>query len=433
MILELTSKILVGATFQLEKFKEDGTITYVGEPFNNTILDSALLELNSYSIYAMGAYINLGSSNVAVSESQTGLVARTYSTNAIFNSQAFLTFSHDPDYVGFKRTFQFNIGTCAGTHREIGVSRSNNANYLNRQLIKDAQGNPMDLVIAADEGVRISVEVRVGFENFKPYSQIYKLDLNGATAGTITFQKGASTKTITWANLTSENTLFGGYSIPTKNFINFIVDLNTLDTTTPVVQVIKDPADGKYLIMCNPENASDMGLSIASNTLTGGAGAPTLTQVQVFESQIVTGTFNHTNETTSQVTPINFQITPVCKRAGLWNDNHGFWGTYVEWLAGLRQINAWYFGAVGGNAASSGSTEETVYDSTNVKRTKRKIYWAPGALNTGTVTITQFVIGVGGGYYDPGTLFKITLNPGITIENIDEFEVTYNLFWGRKT
>lgn len=49
----------VTGIFQIEKFKEDGTITYRGEPFHNLVLNNGLLSLCSYTLNAMCSYVNL--------------------------------------------------------------------------------------------------------------------------------------------------------------------------------------------------------------------------------------------------------------------------------------------------------------------------------------------------------------------------------------
>lgn len=415
-MIKIESNLAVSAFFEIEKFNSHNEITYSGKPFENMVLDSAKLGLFTYTLSQYSAYLNLGSDNTVPDGSQTRLLARTYSTNNIFNSQSTQGLNYfDPYYIFIKKTFQFNIGTCTGTHREIGLSVSNNSNYFNRQLIKDGNGDPMDLVVAADEGLRITVEIRLTTDQSKLFAQIYKLDLKGATAGSIVFQSGAGTKTITLAAMIAQQDyhvegnlrtypLTGNYSLQTN-----------LDDIIPEIVHCHTDVDGKILIFIKHGRFESIPLTIQSHTLTGGSGSPEITERQAFLPPVVK-THDHLDETTGQTTQLSYYIFPIIFTSSTVLGGFGNgWSSGYNWNYSMKTMDMG-LGLVGAGAATSGSVISEPTTNNLIK--EKQSYWAPGKLGSGTIVFDSFTL---------GSLYNLKFLTPFSVVDTEEFYFNYSI------
>lgn len=152
-------KSFVACTFQAQKYRNDGTITYQGPVFHNTILDVGmdLLSTHEFSLHALGDvvgdWINVGDDNADPSTSQSGLLSRIGSTqNAKEIDRGYST---DPYYKWLESEYEFDIGECTGNLTEVGLSAKEDEDYFNRQLFKDDNGDSTTITVKDDEGLRI--------------------------------------------------------------------------------------------------------------------------------------------------------------------------------------------------------------------------------------------------------------------------------------
>lgn len=163
-------KINVGCEFRAEKYKADGTITYRGPWFKNTVLNVGLDQLAlarhvfpiSQSASAI-RYLNVGTGSTEPAVAQTGLTTWLASTTSFYGDISWDYSVGDvgtsaPCWKSGQRTFAFAIGGCTGNLTELGLSNASNSSYYNRQLFRDGIGDPTVITVAADEGLRVTVK-----------------------------------------------------------------------------------------------------------------------------------------------------------------------------------------------------------------------------------------------------------------------------------
>lgn len=160
-MIKIIQKEKVGAIFTVQKFNAKGEITYQGKPFENTVLNCGLDLLATMALYSATDWCNVGTGNVAPAVTDTTLGTRVASSSALYGSAVIDGTASNPMSIGVTRVFSFAIGTFSGQNlAEVGLSADNNSNYFNRQLIKDEFGSPTTITVLADEGIRITAEVR---------------------------------------------------------------------------------------------------------------------------------------------------------------------------------------------------------------------------------------------------------------------------------
>jgi len=154
--------------FKAQIFKEDGSIRYDGPWFNNTILNTGLdwliessdtIVIGLSSVTTILSQCNVGEGATTPDPSDQGLVEYVASSSNTIEA----TTERDPEvaYVQWNATFEFGIGSFDNDNlREVGLSRSANSVYLNRQLLRDEDGNATTLTLLSDEGLRVHVAVR---------------------------------------------------------------------------------------------------------------------------------------------------------------------------------------------------------------------------------------------------------------------------------
>jgi len=157
--------------FQAEKYRADGTITYRGPWFANTVLDSGLDQLAyGHNIELGGSgvvnYINVGTGTSDPLVTQTGLDSYLASTASTYGSDTHAYSNGDealgePAWRSNQRTFAFAVGFTGGNVNltELGLSRLSNGAYFNRQLFRDENNDPTVIQIQDDEGLRVAVKV----------------------------------------------------------------------------------------------------------------------------------------------------------------------------------------------------------------------------------------------------------------------------------
>lgn len=436
MNFHIENKISLEATFRIEKFKEDGTVTYQGPEFRNLVLNNGLYQLHTNSVAAMIAYVNIGNGTTAPEITQTALQNRLYSTSTVFTNGSYGGYSHDPDFLFFRKIFQFDIGTCTGSFTELGLSKASNSNYFNRQLIKDAQGNPITLTCAADEGMRITVEVRLS-HSASSRDEVLKLDLKGATSGGVTFSNGTTSKAIditvmnaasalNQAVYTTSNT--NGSSVQPYHQTSFRDSLDDIFGGAGTIRSIFKQEDGTFLIHFPPSRTTPSGLVITGNTLVGNSSAPTIETFTPFTGPLQ-GTFTHTNESTTQTETKNYISYCYWRTVTTGDDQRGAgcWGCFF--ISGFGSFNMiWSLAmdfdiAITGVGSYTSNTKVTspVLDPLSLK-VSRTFYWAPGVLGAGVKTFDTISIGYTG---------VIIISPGFSISDTEEFSITLSMTWGR--
>jgi len=155
-------KQLIGATFQVEKFNNEGNVTYKGPVFNNLVLTVGLDLWHDmgYSLFWAMRWCNVGTDATDPAIGQSGLLAYLASSNNdIAMNRTYEAAA--PAHVTLKKTYEFEIGTVTGNLREVGLSRNSNSDYFNRQLFRDEYGDPTTITVLENEGIRVIAELFV--------------------------------------------------------------------------------------------------------------------------------------------------------------------------------------------------------------------------------------------------------------------------------
>jgi len=180
----INQKSLISCYFQVEKFKADGTITYKGPKFHNTILDVGLDLFANDDLYRIIRYCNVGSGSSTPVQGQSGLdsfVASVEDSEENIYSVSHHTTNTDPLHYGKEETREFSIGTCTGNLTEVGLSKESNSDYFNRQLFRDVSDNPITITVASDEGLRVTFDIKVYTIMERGVSYPGSFDLDGVS------------------------------------------------------------------------------------------------------------------------------------------------------------------------------------------------------------------------------------------------------------
>jgi len=178
-IYGVCDKGFVACTFQAQKFRNDGTVTYQGPVFSNLILDVGLdlLATGPYGFTILQDFLNVGTDSTAPAIDQTGLLAYLASSDSVYSSIS--GYNTNPAYRWRQATIEFAVGSCTGNLTELGLSHSPNTDYFNRQLFKDEAGAPTTITVLSDEGLRVTVTLYF-YSNLAPGgSEIGSFLLNG--------------------------------------------------------------------------------------------------------------------------------------------------------------------------------------------------------------------------------------------------------------
>lgn len=417
-----------GVIFSGEVFNEDGEIVQQIDPFHNTVLDSGLLALYTYPLDQMVAYVNIGASSVAPDIAQTGLLDRKFSTNNQFVGHSGVTGVKPGEiFLGLRKVFQFNIGTCTGDFTEVGLSRENNAIYFNRQLFKDSNGNPIVVRVAANEGLRLTIEARIYCDaSLAPYSVAYKLDTKGATAGGVVLQKvGGGSATITAAELN------GIIPNATNETLKDRVD-NSCTGGYQLAFFYRDQANPNlFYLFFHPHITVNPNLIMASHTFTGGTEAPTFETTMPFVAPEDRPTFEYQFEDLTAGTTITNHYRKYPYFVPYYDDICN-WGvnTYNnDWILS-SPIGALGFNFIDNKNPTSSSI--TVTPTQSDMRFVRQNYYGVGVYTTGDpIQITYGKITFNNS--SSGGCYQFGLIEPIEITNIQEMWAEMEISWGRYT
>jgi len=202
-------KFSIGCYFRAEKYRADGTITYKGPWFANTVLNTGLDNLEGRrslepgQTYSAARFVNVGTGTSEPAITQSGLDTFLASTSTTYGSQTTASSSGDegagdPAWRSYQQTLAFAIGGCTGNLSELGLSYSSNSSYLNRQLFRDDVGDPTVITVLSDEGLRITVKTIMYATMAVGETSTGTININGSSVGyTIALQSGW----LTWAGL----------------------------------------------------------------------------------------------------------------------------------------------------------------------------------------------------------------------------------------
>lgn len=418
----------IGVTFTVQKINAANEVIEDIGTFENMVLDCGLLNLQNYSIYDMTTFVNVGSSQVLVDPTQTGLQDRKYSTSNIFNSQKYSSYDFWPVCRRYTKVFQFDVGTCTGSFTEVGLSRANNLDYFNRQRFKNSDGYFVLVRVLATEGLRITCDIKLyPAATTRVYSEVYCLNLKGATAGDITFSNGTTTKTFSYAELTTNTSA----KLAFETFLG-------IGKVTNYVLILD-----KYYIFAHPLNTESLNLSIQSNTLTGGSGPPLLEVIQSYESAIVASTTTIDDITGGQlieqalqsywvlsIVSMNFLTMRQATASGT---QYNGW---VHCVATDNNIMLGVFGNITARVITQAGTvpaptvsQHASTPSANDVSLGKRSYYAPGAIGAGTQIIVGYT------FYFPSdatpTFMIIKFSTPVTVLATEEYDFTIKFRWGR--
>lgn len=413
-------------TFKAEVFNSEGVTFSTGE-FNNTVLDNGLLKLYDYSLSEMTKYVNIGNSNVDATSTQTGLLGRLYSCNTVFNGQEGPYSSLWPVCRGYTRVLQFAIGTCTGDFFEVGLSRLSNSDYFNRQKFKNSANQEILVRVKSDEGLRVTCNLKIAPDTTsKVYSQVYKLDLNGNTAGDITFSNGTTNRTLTYAQLTVADTAK--------------LELETLLGTATLTNCIL--VSGSVIILGHPMNLQSLNLNIDSHTMTGGSGPPILIIEQNYTKPTSINSFDFYDGAVDQTIVKN---------------NENYWVTYHDSMnmltmklpspSGNQYIGWGYIAGTDLTAIPFKNLYPRVVRSdgtvinANIQQTikvpaigdfswVKRCYYSTGSLGTGDQIVSALTI-YWNSYNNGSNLVLTRFGENMVIADNEEFEFNMTFSWGR--
>jgi len=181
-------EIRTTATFQLEKFKADGTITYSGPEFSNVILDQTLDALaRGDARFRWTPASNLfesvcvGSGDISPDPSDQSLDHQIACTSNTITGYSFTSHYDEPQiYQEISAVHEFPIGSVTGNVNEIGLSGA--YGLVNRQLIRDENGDIVTITVLEDEGLRVAIKAfgYPGMDTLESEQQ-GTFDINGQT------------------------------------------------------------------------------------------------------------------------------------------------------------------------------------------------------------------------------------------------------------
>lgn len=152
----LNEHMLVGAVFKVQTFNATGKVVYDGPWFNNLVLDCGLDLLADYQFGDIHDVVNVGTGSSSPTVTQTGLDTFVASAGG---SGSYSYQTTNPAYGKLSRIYEFGLGVAEGNLTEVGLSRSTNADYFNRQLFRDGVGDPTTITVLSDEGLRIYADI----------------------------------------------------------------------------------------------------------------------------------------------------------------------------------------------------------------------------------------------------------------------------------
>lgn len=389
--------------FSGAKFDKSGTITPLTGKFKNTILTAGMLKLYENSVSEMTTFINIGTGDTIPANDQTGLVSHAFASNNVVDTKAL--FNEDPKpNLKITKIFRFDIGTCTGEFKEVALSKASNADYLNRQLFKNANSEIITIEVAEDEGLLLTAEIKIFLDpNIALIGEEVTLDLKGAVGGNFTLNVEGGTES---ALITYEQFSVGTTEIEAE--VKKLIDPDL------VVNVTGTLAAG-FVIKFLPL-AGQSTLVIGSNNLVGNTEDPTISIT----------TANPKLPITFNLSDIDAGTTTVMKmhRSYPMDSSNSVWG--------MSEVN---------NPIYVSSLDEWSYEingktPTNVQRTPPAegtaevtdvCIWGPGRISSdATFKFHTILVKLG-----TRVIYEYRFVNDVTILNTEEIKFTFKRGWGR--
>ena len=379
----------VGCEFKAEVFNKNNEVVFETGTFHITVLNSGLLQWFSYSLDTSTTYINIGTGSSTPVATQTGLDNRLFSTNTLYTASTYeYSFLPTAYYTARKKVFQFAIGTCTGDFTELGLSRLSNANYFNRQLFKDVNGQDITVRVAADEGLRLTCLIKVYPDpTVGKFGHSFKLDLKGATSGSVTFSNGTTGVAITVAELNVFSTAY------TSGTANYKITNTLYSNGNMIYPIQKSSVDNCYYISTLSNQLT--GFCITTNTLVGNSGAPTLTEVIPYAPLTNFPYYSVSFQDITAGTTVNINYKKCLNL---------YWGSdffipfgmsqnaLFSYAMGVSNIYAW--DVTSSTYAKYTSVSTIIAPTIDVLTSTRDSYFAPGKINTSNTTVSRLALSV---------------------------------------
>lgn len=142
---------------KVEALRPDGTKRLILDWFDNLILDSGLDLWGNGSNFL--SYCKVGNGTSTPVPTQTALDAQVAQTSTTFATETTGASPTSPYYGWIRRFFQFALGAAVGNLTEVGFGNVSGPLW-SRTLFKDGSGNPVPIVVLADEILQVTYEAR---------------------------------------------------------------------------------------------------------------------------------------------------------------------------------------------------------------------------------------------------------------------------------
>lgn len=399
------NRCFLDCIFIPQKYTEEG-IVWTGEPIHNMVLDNGLLKLFTRSVDEMTSFINIGNSAVATAADQTGLLGFLFSSGTIVSETPSLQ-TVPYKHLQINKVFSFAIGSCTGEFAEVGLSRLSNEDYYNRQIFKNGGGDPIVISIAANEGLILTAQLKMYFDpNICRVGEKLELDVNGATAGTVTFHRGSAASTP--VTIVNDNTIAAAL----LDAVEELVDPDLIVGVTPTLDGA-GPGIDYWTIEFKPL-AGITGLSITFADLVGNTGDPTITVDTANPRTAATWTF--TDITGSTTTTVHTNKSEPLTGTGVWVDatlnNPLYAKSFANWT---YKINNQLPDVVN-------RTDPTIssFQVTDV------CTWLPTKISGTTYNVKGLK-----SYYDDKEMYEFRFVESLPLENTEEMTLSFRRSWGR--
>jgi len=155
----MNREVFFTASFQIQKFRSDGLITYQGPVFKNTVLTCGLDALAQYKFSQLISTINVGEGHTLPTTDDTELEMFVGATSNMSSAWNFSYYYQEPARLEGLGIFEFPVGAIVGDISEVALSNSAHSNLFNRQLIRDVTGIPTPVGVLETEGLRVGANV----------------------------------------------------------------------------------------------------------------------------------------------------------------------------------------------------------------------------------------------------------------------------------
>jgi hypothetical protein len=197
---------------------------------DNLILDAGLNRLGTGTA---AGWCQVGTSNVAPNEAQTGLVARVASTNVILSID--VVQGTAPDYRGYvEYVYRFGVGVAAGNLSEVGTGWGSVNDLWTRALIVDDLGDPTTITILADEVLDVTYQLGI-------YLELDDVEFDISIGGVLRSCVLRPAFITTWINTSSQNPLSGAAGGNTAAVSNDMIAVITSGPVSGAAETTKTP------------------------------------------------------------------------------------------------------------------------------------------------------------------------------------------------